>query len=109
MFKRKREQIAQFDASTKTTLHTTGFVILPNFIDIPENVKTSIQRQSERARPIFGPDRKRRQATMYSRSKYMKRFQSQLNDELDRVISDLSDNYVRDSWQILKSYTGCRR
>lgn len=106
MPKRKRDEVQRVDAST---LHTQGYVILPGFVDIPQAVTNCIYRQSTRTKPIFGPDRKRRQARMYSRSRYMKRFTSQLNSELDQLLSSLSDNYVRDDWQILISKEGCKR
>jgi hypothetical protein len=105
MSKRKRGE-NEVDTST---LHTQGFVILPGFIEIPEDVKNSVYRQSRRARPIFGPDRRRKQCTMYAKSKYMQKFKQRLDAELDPIVSNLSPNFVRDEWQILFSAPGCKR
>ncbi len=99
MTKRKRD-------ITLDGLHEQGFVLLPSFIDVPENVKEGIGRQSKRARAIFGPDRKRRQCSLYTSAKYMKRFTNLLDHQIKEIISS---ERVKSNWIVLHSKKGCRR
>jgi ectoine hydroxylase-related dioxygenase (phytanoyl-CoA dioxygenase family) len=98
---------------SKSDLHSDGFVVLKDFLDIPREVLTEIvEKQSKRAQPIFNAvsngstqkgDGKRLQCKL-AQSRIMAPFIKELN----RLTCQLS-KHKPSSWVVIKSEIGASR
>jgi len=89
-------------------LDKKGYYIIHNFLgDVNKNILEELNKQiDKRGKSIFGPDKKRKQCTLYFRQKFMKTFVDKLNYKLSNLYSS---SYTHTKWNILKSLKGCKR
>lgn len=89
-------------------LHSNGFIIIKDFIDVEDKVVKSLKKQVIRkGKPIFGVDLKRTQCNLATNSIPTRRFMTDLNSKIDALFN--SDCYIRSHWVVLHSKSGSKR